>query len=84
MSGPKLPVPPGVSVGNVSKVKQLMMTADPELLQALRSGRSVTICEDWVRCREMRIRLVRLMSLVIRYCLNPSVCFSTDNLLHRH
>jgi hypothetical protein len=36
----------GVSVGNVSKVKQLIMTAQPELVQALRS-REVSIHRAW-------------------------------------
>jgi hypothetical protein len=36
----------GVSVGNVSKVKQLIMTAQPELVQALRS-REVSIRRAW-------------------------------------
>jgi hypothetical protein len=36
----------GVSVGNLSKVKQLLMTAQPELLQALRS-REVSIHRAW-------------------------------------
>jgi hypothetical protein len=36
----------GVSVGNLSKVKQLMMTAQPELLQALRR-REVSIHRAW-------------------------------------
>jgi hypothetical protein len=36
----------GVSVGNVSKVKQLQVTAHPELLQALRSG-EISIHRAW-------------------------------------
>jgi len=32
----------------------------------------------------MRFRLVCLISLVVRYCRNPSCCLSADNLLHSH
>ena len=41
----------GVSVGNVSKVKQLMLTAHSELLQALRAG-EISIHRAWLWCRE--------------------------------
>jgi hypothetical protein len=41
----------GVSVGNVSKVKQLTMTAQPELLQALRNG-EISIHRAWVWSKE--------------------------------
>ena len=41
----------GVSVGNVCKVKQLTMTAQPELLQALRNG-EISIHRAWVWSKE--------------------------------
>jgi ParB-like chromosome segregation protein Spo0J len=41
----------GVSVGNVSKVKQLMLTAAPQILQALRNG-EVSIHRAWTWCKE--------------------------------
>ncbi len=41
----------GVSVGNVSKVKQLTLTADSELLQALRGG-EISIHRAWRWCKE--------------------------------
>jgi hypothetical protein len=41
----------GVSVGNVSKVKQLTMTARPQLLQALRS-REISIHRAWLWSKE--------------------------------
>jgi len=42
----KIAAAAGVSVGNVSKVRQLTMTAQPELLQALRSG-EIRIHRAW-------------------------------------
>jgi hypothetical protein len=41
----------GVSVENVSKVKQLMVTAAPQILQALRNG-EVSIHRAWTWCKE--------------------------------
>jgi hypothetical protein len=43
----KIAAAAGVSVGNVSKVRQLTMTAQPELLQALRSGQ-IRIHRAWL------------------------------------
>lgn len=45
----------GVSVGNVSKVKQLTTTAHSELLQALRSG-EISIHRAWLWGKESRER----------------------------
>lgn len=41
----------GVSVGNVTKVKQLMLTADSELMKALREG-EISIHRAWLWCKE--------------------------------
>jgi hypothetical protein len=42
----------GVSVGNVSKVKQLMLTAQPELVQALLNG-EISIHRAWFWSKEL-------------------------------
>src|SRR5207248_6325810 len=42
----------GVSVGNVSKVKQLMMTARPELRQAVRNG-EISIHRAWLCSKQL-------------------------------
>lgn len=48
----KIAAAAGVSVGNVSKVKQVRMTAQPELMQALRNG-EISIHRAWVWSKEL-------------------------------
>ena len=51
MFGAKLPLPQACVSANVSKVKQLTMTARPQLLQALRS-REIRIHRAWLWSKE--------------------------------
>jgi hypothetical protein len=70
----------GVSVGNVTKVKQLVAIAHPELLEALR-GSEVSIHRAWKWCTESPDRQIEALR---NYRAERGVNKSIRDLISRH